>query len=91
MLRATIRCQVDTICRSTRFKSSLLHFNKLDTNNIHLSTKSEYNDHSVLIFPPCITRNQVDSTTDLLDDVDLTEVVLRPTKNQGVQARTNQY
>ena len=76
MFQATIRCQVDTICRSTRFNSYLLHFNKLDANNIYLLTKSEYNDHFVLIFLPRFTRNQVDSTTDLLDDVDLTEVVL---------------
>ena len=51
MLRATIRCQDDIICRSTRFKSPLLHFNELDINNNHLSTNSEYNDHSVLNFP----------------------------------------
>ena len=84
LFHATICCQVDTIPRSTRFKSSVLHFNKLDANNIHLLTKSEYNEHSILIFPPCFTCNQVDSTTDLLDDVELTEVVLQPTKNQGV-------
>ena len=48
MLRATIRCQDDIICRSTRSKSSLLHFNELNINNNHLSTNSEYNDHSVL-------------------------------------------
>ena len=80
MLRATICCQDDIICRSTRFKSSLLHFNKLDINNIHLSTNSEHNVHLVLNFPLQFTPNQVDSTTDLLDEVVLTEVVLRPTE-----------
>ena len=80
MLHATICCQGDTIGRSTRFKLSLLNFNELDVNNNHLSTKSKYNDHSVLNFLPCFTHTQVDSTTNLLDDVVLTEVVLQPTK-----------
>ena len=51
MLRANIRCQDDIIRRSTRFKPSLLHFNKFDMNNNHSSTNSIYNDHSVLNFP----------------------------------------
>ena len=80
MLRATIRCQDDIICSSTRFKSSLLHFNKLDINNTHLLTNSKYNDHSVINFPLQFAPNQVDSTTNLLDDVVLTEVVLQPTE-----------
>ena len=49
MLRANIRCQDDIIRKSTRFKSSLLHSNEIDNNN--LSTNSEYNDHYVLNFP----------------------------------------
>ena len=69
MLRATICCQDDFICRSTRFKLSILHFNEFDMNNNHLSTNSEYNDHSVLNFSLQFTLNQVDSTTDLLDEV----------------------
>ena len=80
MLHATICCQGDIICRSTRFKLSLLNFNKLDIDNIHLSTKSEHNDHSGINFPLQAALDQVDSTTDLLDDVVLTEVVLQPTK-----------
>ena len=84
MLHATICCQGDIICRSTRFKLSLLNFNKLDVNNNQLSTKSEYNDYSVLNFSLRFTNNQVDSTTDLLYNVVSTEVVLRPTKKQGV-------
>ena len=79
-LRATICCQGDIIRRSTRFKLSLLHFNDLDINDNHLSTNSEYNDHSVLNFPPQFTPIQVDSTTNLLDKVVLTEVVLQPTE-----------
>ena len=49
-------------------------------NNDHLSTNSKYNDHSVLNFPVQFTLNQVDSTTNLLDGVILTEVVIRPTE-----------
>ena len=67
MLRATIRYQDDIICRSTRFKSSLLHFNKLDINNNHLLTNLEYNNHLVVNFSLQFTPNQVDSNTDLLD------------------------
>ena len=51
-----------------------------ELNNNHLSTNSEYNDHFVLNFSLQFTLNQVDSTTDLLDEVVLTEVVLQPTK-----------
>ena len=83
MLEATTRCRGDIIHRSTRFKLSLIHFNKLNVNNNHLSTKLEYNDHySVLNFPLQFTPTQVDSTTNLLDDVVLTKVVLRPTKKR---------
>ena len=64
----------------TRFKLYLLHFNELDINKNHLLTDSEYNDHSVLNFSLQFTPNQVDSTSNLLDDVVLTEVVLQPTK-----------
>ena len=80
MLCATICHQDDIICRSTRFKSSILHFNKFDTDNNCLSTNSEYNDHSVINFPFQFAPNQVDSTTNLLDKVVLTEVVLQPTE-----------
>ena len=74
VLRATICCQDDVICRSTRFKYSLLDFKELDINNNHLPTNSEYNDHSFLNFKLQFTPNQVNSTTNLLDDVILTEV-----------------
>ena len=80
MFHTTICFQDDIICRSTRFKLSVLHFNKLDIHNNHLLTYSECNDHSVLNFPLQLTPNQVDSTTNLSEDVVLTEVILQPTK-----------
>ena len=69
MLCATIRCQDSIISRSTRFKLSILYFNKLDIDNNHLLTNSKYNDHFVINFPFQFAPNQVDTTTDLLDDV----------------------
>ena len=80
MLNANIRYQDDSICRFTRFRPSLFHFNEFDMNNNHLSTNSTYDNHSILNFPLQFIPNQVDSTTDLLDEVVLTEVVMRPTK-----------
>ena len=76
MLWAIICRQDAIICKSTRFKSSLLHFNELDIDNNHLSTNSEGNNYSVINFPLQFAPKQVDSTTDLLDNVVLTEVVL---------------
>ena len=49
-------------------------------NNNHLSVNSTNNDHSVLHFPLQFTPNHVDYTTDMLDEVVLTKVVMRPTK-----------
>ena len=49
-------------------------------NNNHVSTDSECNDYSVLNVPLQFTSNEVDSTTNLLDKMVLTEIVLRPTK-----------
>ena len=91
MLWAIICRQDAIICKSTRFKSSLLHFNELNIDNNHLSTNSEYDDYSGINFPLQFALNQVDSTTNPLDDVILTEVVLRPTKNQGMQAHTDRH
>ena len=82
MLCAIICRHDDIICRSTRFKLSLVHFKELDIDNNHLLTNSEYNDCSVINFPLQFALNQVDSTTDMLDNMILTEVVLRPTKKQ---------
>ena len=80
MLCAIICRQDAIIRRSTRFKLSLLYFNELNIDNNHLSTNSEYDDHSCINFPLQFALNQVDSATDLLDDVVLTEVVIRPTE-----------
>ena len=80
MLRATIRCQDDIICRSTRFKPSRLHYNKFEMNNNHLLINSTHNDHSILNFLLQFIPNQADYTKNLLDKVVLIEVVLRPTK-----------
>ena len=49
-------------------------------NNNHLSVNSTHNDHSILIFLLQFTPNHVSRTTNLLDEVVLIEVVLRPTK-----------
>ena len=80
ILCAIICCQDAIIQRSTRFKLSLLHFNELDIDNNHVLTNSEYDDQSGFNFPLQFALNQVDSTTNLLDDVVLTKVVLRPTE-----------
>ena len=80
MLCAIIHRTNAIIHKSTRFKSSLLRFNKLNIDNNHVSTNSKYDDYSGINFPLQFAPNQVDSTTDMLDDVVLTEVVLRPTE-----------
>ena len=82
MLRANIHCPDDIIRKSTRFKPSLLNSDKFDMNNNHLSTNSTYSDHSVLNFLLKFTPNHIDSTTNLLNEVVLTEVVMQPTKKQ---------
>ena len=80
MLCAIICHQDAIIYRSTRFKSSLLHFNELNIDNNHLSTNSKYDDHSGINFSLQFALNQIDSTTNLLNDVVLPEIVLRPTE-----------
>ena len=49
-------------------------------NNNHLSVNSTHNDHYILNFLLQFTPSHVDPTTDLLDEVVITEVVLRPIK-----------
>ena len=80
MLCAIIHCQDAIVCRSTRFMLSLLHFNKLDIDNNHVSTNLEYDDHFGINLPLQFTLNQVGYTSNLLDNVVLTEVVLPPTE-----------
>ena len=69
-----------TLCGSTKLNSSLLPFDELNMENNHLSTNLGYDKCSSINFPFHHALNQVDSSTDLLDEVILTEVVLRPTK-----------
>ena len=52
--------------------------------NDDLSTNSEYDNRFNINFPLHHAINQVDSNTNLIDEVILAEVVLQPTKNQGV-------
>ena len=85
LVRIDLSCQDDIIRRSTRFKPPLLHSNEFNMNYNHLSVDSTHTDHSILNFPPQFTSNQVDSTTDLFDEVVSTEVVstevvIRPTE-----------
>ena len=63
MMCNIICCQDAIIRRSTKFKLSLVHFNKLDIDNNYLSTDSEYDDYSGINFPLQFALNQVDSTT----------------------------
>ena len=84
MLYAIICCQDAIIYKSTRFKLSLLHFNELHIDNIHLLTNSKYDDYSGINFPLQFAPNQVDSTTYLLDNVVLTKIFYDQPKNQRV-------
>ena len=80
MLRVLNLCQNVTLRGSTKLKS-LLPFDKSNIGNDHLSTDSGYDNHSCLNFLFHCALNQVDLSTDLLDEVILTKVVIRPTKN----------
>ena len=80
MLHSINHRQDSTVCEIIILKSAVLPFDKLNMGNIDLSTNSIYYNHSNTNFPLHNTLNQVDSNTDLIDEVILTEVVLRPTK-----------
>ena len=84
MLRALNHRHDITVRASIKLKSSLLPFEELNMDNDDLSTNSEYNNRSSVNLPCRHAPKQVDSNTDLLDEVILTEVVPRPFKNQGV-------
>ena len=83
ILSAINLCQDVIFCGSTKLRS-FLPFDKLDIGNNHLSTDLGYDNHSCINFPFHRDLNQVDSSTDLLDEMILTKVVIQPTKNQGV-------
>ena len=80
MLCALNLCQDATLCGSTKLKPSLLPFDKLDKGINHLSTDSRYDNHSCINFSFHGALNQVDLSTNLLDEVILTKVVLQSTK-----------
>ena len=80
MLCALNHRQDITFRASTKLKSSLLPVKELNIDNNDLSTNSEYDNRSSINFLFHHALDQVDSNTDLLDEVVLTEVVLRPTK-----------
>ena len=80
MLRALNLGQDANLCGSTRLKPSLLPFDELNIGNNHLLTDSGYDNHSCINFPFLCALNQIDSSTDLIDNMILTEVVLRPTE-----------
>ena len=84
MLRSFNHHQDITVRENTRLKSSFLPFKELNMGNGDLSTNSKYDNCSKINFLLHHALNQVDLNTDLLDKVMLTEVVLRPIKNQGV-------
>ena len=63
-----------------KLNSILLLFEELIMDNGDLSMKSEYDNCSNINFSLHYALNQVDLNTNLLDEVILTNVVLRPTK-----------
>ena len=69
-----------TARENTNLKSSLLPYEELVIINGNLSTKSEYINRPNINFSLHNTLNQVDLNTNLLEEVILTKVVLRPTK-----------
>ena len=80
MLRAINLCQDATLCDSTKMKPPFLFFDEPSLCNDYILRDSEYIDRSCINFPCHRVLNQVDSDTDLLDNVILTKVALRPTK-----------
>ena len=55
IVRANLSYQDDIIRQSTRFKSSLLHSDKFDMNNNHLSVNSTHTEYSILNSPVVIS------------------------------------
>ena len=74
-------CQDITIRKYTKLKSYFLPLEGLNMGNDDLSTNSKYDDCSNINFLLHHALNQVDSNTNILDKVIVTEVVLRQTKN----------
>ena len=80
MFRSLNHCQDITVRGYTKLKLSLLPFEELNMDNDDLATNSEYDICSNNDFSLHHALNQVDLTTNLVDKVILTKVVLRPTK-----------
>ena len=77
MLRAINLCQDVTLNGSTKIKLPFLPLNELDLCNDYILRDPEYNDRLCInLHCHCIYLD-----TDLLINVLLTKVVLRPTKN----------
>ena len=72
MLRSLNRCQDITGCENTTLKSSILPFEELNMGNGDLSTNLEYDRRSNINFPLHLTLNQVDSNTNMLNEMILT-------------------
>ena len=80
MLCSLNHCQDITVRKNTELKQPLLPFKELNIGNSDLSTNSKYDSCSNIDFPLHHALNKVDLNNDLLDEVILTEVILRPTK-----------
>ena len=69
-----------TTCENTKLKSTIVPFEDLIMDNGGLPTKTEYDNRSNINFQLHHAFNQDVLNTDLLDEVILTELILRPTK-----------
>ena len=65
---------------STKIKPPFLPYDKPDLYNNYILKDPEYTDLFYIHFPCHCILNQIDSNTDLLDNVLLTKDVLQPTK-----------
>ena len=72
--------QDNTLRGSTKMKPPFLPFDKPNLCNDYILRDSEYIDRSCINFTCHCVLNQVNSDTDLLNNVILTKVALRPTK-----------
>ena len=80
MIRAINLRQDATCLESTRIKPPFLPFNEPNMCNDYILRDPEYIDRFCINFPCHCVLNQVDSDTDLLDNVLLTKDVLQPTE-----------
>ena len=83
MLCALNLCQDATLRGSKKLKLSLLPFDKIDIGIDHLSTDSGYDNHSCINFLFHRALNQANLSTNLLDEIILTEVVNQKPRSVG--------